>query len=378
MSSATDPDLEFLSSSSIAHLNHQQKILYKDQREDLITYLRQKGKNPQRNRGYSASNIRPMARRIHQVHEFAWQEDPTSLILSPDDADQFISALNQDTVLASDGNPYTEGSKRKYRQALEAYFRFRDINWEPDIKFSDGEGKFSSDPFLLDEREQLLNASYEYRSPPTYGNVSPTERNRWNRHLAQELGKPKESIGPADWDNLRTSWKFPSLLSTTLDCGWRAAMVGRLKIPLVNLDEGHIIIPPKIAVKNNKKWTAELSERSTRMLQLWSEQRNNRPKYDDDDRIWLNRKGNPYNSKTLNHLLRNLIDLAGIDAEGRTLTWHSIRHSTGMYIYDQHKDLGLVAEILRHSSLEAARKYSHPTPESKQDVIESIQGGRKR
>jgi site-specific recombinase XerD len=66
---------------------------------------------------------------------------------------------------------------------------------------------------------------------------------------------------------------------------------------------------------------------------------------------------------------------AGIEANGRNLTWHSIRHSTGMYVYNQHKDLELVAEILRQKSLQAAKRYAHPTPETKRDVIESIQGG---
>ena len=46
-----------------------------------------------------------------------------------------------------------------------------------------------------------------------------------------------------------------------------------------------------------------------------------------------------------------------------------------MYIYDQKRDLALVAEILRHKSLESARKYAHPTPEMKTDVLEAIQGG---
>jgi hypothetical protein len=46
-----------------------------------------------------------------------------------------------------------------------------------------------------------------------------------------------------------------------------------------------------------------------------------------------------------------------------------------MYVYDRERDLALVAEILRHKSLDAARKYAHPTPETKRDVIEGIQGG---
>jgi hypothetical protein len=47
----------------------------------------------------------------------------------------------------------------------------------------------------------------------------------------------------------------------------------------------------------------------------------------------------------------------------------------GMYVYNQHKDLKLVAEVLRQKSIEAATRYAHPTPETKKDAVEAIQGG---
>jgi integrase len=369
------PDLEFLGSSSLSHLNHQQSVLYQGHWEGLLDYIRTQGKNPERNRGYSESNVRPIARRIHQVHVYAWDHGPVSTTLSPGQGDEFVEALNEDLVLNSNGEPYAEGSKRKFTQALRIYFSYREIDWEPDIRFTEEQASLGSDPFTLDERNLLLTASFDYRSPPSYSNVSPEERDRWNAHLAQVLERPKQSIGPDDWEELQKSWKIPSLISTALDCGWRAAMVGRLVTSLANIDEGRILIPSNVSVKNDEEWSAELSDRSVKMLRRWFDQRENKTKYDDSDLIWLNRNGNPYASRTLNDLLSNLIDEAGINEKGRCLTWHSIRHSTGMYVYDRHKDLGLVAEILRHSTLEAARKYAHPTPESKQDVIESIQRG---
>lgn len=371
--SETNP--EFLSSSSLSDLNYQQRILFNEIRDDLIEFLREKGKNPKRNVGYSESNIRPLVRRIHQIHQYCWDNGPTVLELTPDHADRFVDALNQDEVLNKHGEPYAEGSKRKFTQSLEAYFKFLDIEWDPEIDFGDEEPTLASDPFNLREREQLLNASLEYKSPPNYKNVSPEERERWTAKLAQLLGKSKAEIGPKDWEALRRSWKIPSIISTALDCGWRAEMVGRLKIKFVNFGSGQVTIPPEVAVKNDKKWVCELSERSIRILQKWCEERGNKTKYDETNQLWLNRKGNAYNSATLNDLLNNLIRDAEIEPQGRKLTWHSIRHSTGMYVYNQEKDLGLVAEVLRQASLEAARKYAHATPETKQDVIESIQGG---
>jgi len=369
-----DLDFEFLDPDSLTELNYQQTVLYQDLWTNLIEFLRQKGKNPKRNRGFAESNIRPIARRIHQAHQYCWTEEIVFVELSPCHADEFVDALNDDEVVNKWGNEYSEGSKRKFTEALESYFDYLGEEWKPEINFSNTESSIGSDPFILREREQLLKAASEYKSPPTYKNVSPEERDRWNAHLAQYLGIPKEDVGPADWEELQQNWKFPSLISTALDCAWRAEMVGRLETHLVNLQTAQINIPPEYAVKNDKEWTSELSKRSTLLLKRWFEQRANKPKYDDVDHIWLNRKGNPYNSKTLNTLLDNLMEEAGIEANGRKLTWHSIRHSTGMYVYNQEKDLELTAEILRNASLEATRRYAHPTPEVKTDVIESIQG----
>jgi site-specific recombinase XerD len=141
------------------------------------------------------------------------------------------------------------------------------------------------------------------------------------------------------------------------------------------LEAGKIITPPEKAIKNDSCWENELSDRSITCLENWFEQRANRPKYDDSDHVWLNREGNPYNSHNLNRLLRNLMDEAGIKPNGRILSWHSIRHSTGCYLYNQHKDLTIVADVLRQNSLEAAKRYAHPTPEMKKDAVEALQRG---
>jgi site-specific recombinase XerD len=152
-------------------------------------------------------------------------------------------------------------------------------------------------------------------------------------------------------------------------------MVERLQTDYVDIENGEIYIPAKAAVKNDESWTVGLSERSVRFLEKWLYQRENKVKYDDNNKIWLNRSGNPYTSANLNNLLNNLLEEAIIKPGDRKITWHSIRHSTGMYIYESERDLGLVAEILRHKSIETAQKHPHPTTEMKKDVVEASQGG---
>lgn len=374
--SESQEEAEFLGENSLEGLGQKEILLYIETWRKLLEFLRRKGKNPERNNGFAESNVRPIARRIHQVHEYFWSQGRNVLILTTDHAEEFVSALNKDTFLNQSGEPYSEGSKRKFTQALQAYFRFREIEWKPSIRFSEKSAANSgSDPFSKSEREKLLEAALNYQTPPSYSNVSPEERDSWNTYLSQLLGIPKEKIGPNHWESLQTNWKIPSLLSTALDAGWRAKLVGRLLVVHVNIDNGFIKIPGEIAVKNNRDWTNQLSRRSIRLTEKWLDQRSNISKYDNSDLVWLNRKGNPYRSATLNDLLSGLMDEAGIDSDGRKLTWHSVRHSTGMYVYDQTQDLGQVADVLRHVSLESARKYAHPTPETQKEVVESLQGG---
>jgi len=368
-----EEDLKYLSEGTIDHLNHQQKALFIEFWTEYIRYLHQKGKNPKKNEGYAESSIPSIARRVFQVQQFVWENETLTTKLTPEYADKFIQVLNQDLFTQSDGEPYSECSKRKFVDAVKTYFRFRGTDWTPEIEFHDNPSDEGADEFTKTERDELFTAASEYQSPPTYKNVSPEERDRWNAKLAQYLGKPKAKIGPDDWEELRQFWKFSSLISVALDCGSRAGMIERLEMWQIDLDAGTLTTPPQKAIKNDLRWENELSDRSITCLKYWFRQRENRPKYDDTDHIWLNRQNNSYNSHTLNDLLRNLMAQAGIEPNGRKLSWHSIRHSTGCYLYNKYNDLTIVAETLRQSTLEAARRYAHPTRETKKEAVESLQ-----
>jgi len=358
----------------LAHLPLQKRILFTEDWNQFIAYLGSEGKNPELGEGYAESNIRPISRRLFQVYEFAWDLGSTSIELGTNTADEFIGALVDDTYTKQSGEPYAPNSKRKFTNVLQAYFRFKNKEWLPEVKFSDGEPENPSDPFTIDERELLFETAIDYRSPPSYKNVCPEERDRWKADIAQRIGRPKSEIGPEEWSELRRSWKYPALIAITLDTGFRAALIGRLRLEHLELDDAKVIIPPEIAVKNDRKWPNELTNRSVKTLRRWKNQRKNKVKYDGREHVFLNRQANPYNSGTLNDLLDNLLEEGDIEANGRKLTWHSIRHSLGMYTYYDKNDLGMVAEVLRQVSLEAARKYAHPTPESKKDLLESMQG----
>jgi integrase len=376
MADPADPspvaELEYISESALEHLHPNQKVIFAEQFQSEIEALRNWAKDPDHQVGYANDGIPPLVRRILQAYQYIWETEARVIELAPADADRFVNALKNDAITQRNGEAYASGSKRKFVNALEAHFRVRDVEWTPPTKFTDDHPRLDSDPFARDERRLLKEASYNYRSPPSYSNVTPKERDRWNAYLAQILGKKKSEIGPDDWEELKQSWKFPSMIHFAFDTGSRVALMNSILTSHFYPSSEQVVISSEIAVKNNSEWEISLTSETVNIMERWMEERSRKSKYSDSDHMWLNRNGNPYDSGPLNNLIGNLMDDAGIEQAGRKLTWHSIRHSTGMYVYDETQDLGMVAEMLRLESLDAARIYAHPTPESQKNVLESI------
>jgi site-specific recombinase XerD len=135
-----------------------------------------------------------------------------------------------------------------------------------------------------------------------------------------------------------------------------------------NPSDQTIYIPAGEAPKNDQAWEQTLTDEAALALDNWLEQRDNMAIYEGRDEIWLNREGNPYNSATLNNLLRNLMDEAGINQNGRKLVWYSFRHSIGTYVFEEYKSLKPVAEALRQKSRTSAAQYVHSTKEFKREI----------
>jgi len=351
------------SEESFPQLNERQEVIFESKLEDFRGYLESEGKNPRKEIGYSEQSIGARVSRVLQAIEWVWRNDETSTDISQEQANEVIEALATDDFRRQDGDRYAEGSKRKISNALVNWFRFNGSDWEPDISFNDEPAKNGADPFTKDEVNLLWDTSLTYKSIPKYNNLTPDERDRWRAYLAQELGKPKSEVRPADWEKVNKNWKFPSLIATVKSAGWRPALINRMRVHWYDADAQKIVIPAEHAVKNDEEWTQYLSDTGARALDLWLEQRNNNSNYDDTDHMWLTRKGNPYESSSLNYLLDNLIEEAGINHRGRKLCWYSFRHSVGTYTYEKYKDLKIVAKQLRQQSKSSAARYVHPTEE---------------
>lgn len=375
-------DLELVPQSIQDDLSYRQGRDLEAHYERYRKWLKEKGKDPDRNIGLSPTATRYLLFRTTQFHQWVWEQHGNyTTRIAHRHANQFEQALNEDTVQTDDGEPYAEGSKRKLQQAVVKYFLWRaqgssEESWNPKFRFSQSDYN-RVDYFTLDEREKLYEAVLTYDDLGKYNDLKPSERDRRKSYLAQKLGKPKQEVTPTDFEDCRRSWKLPSLVGVSLDIGARPIEIKRCCRDWCQLEKGVLRIPKQDAAKSNREWEVGLSSRSIQALNRWCSQRTTIPKYDDSEKLWLNREGNSYNSGSLNYLLANLIEEAGIDQTNRKISWYSIRRSTGTYLaYFQ--SLAYAKEQLRHKSLQSTLKYVEVPVEARREALDSLDGGFER
>ncbi len=350
-------------------LNQRQRTIFEEKISRFSEYLQTEAKDPVKGVGYAEGSVPTRVSRVLTIIEWVWENEGFTTTLDPEQADVAMNALKKNDIARDDGEPYSGNSKRKISDALANWFAFENEDWECSVSFSEGDSpRNNADPFSWSEAQLLWEASLDYKTIPSYNNLSPEERHRWKRYLAQELGKPMDDVVPADWDRVNEDWKIPSIVGSTKCAGWRPALIGRMQVDWYFPDEQKIVIPGEYAVKNNEEWEQTLNQDAAMALDNWLEQRSNMEKYDSRSEMWLTRKGNPYSSDPLNDLLDNLIEESGISHRDRKLVWYSFRHYVGTYVYDEYQDLKLVADTLRQKSTAAAACYVHPTDELKRQA----------
>lgn len=184
--------------------------------QDFYDWMVTEGKKPKKNEPMSESAAEGIIRRLDQIHRKVWQErgqDP--VVVRPDHGSAFVDWLNEDEVRKQDGDPYDDGSKRKFLDALKKFATWRATvaddeawaNWESPVQFSQSDFD-SADTFSLKEFGDLRDVAQTYRKYPEYEDASQEEREEINRELAQRLRKPISRITPGIGTTRETVRKF--------------------------------------------------------------------------------------------------------------------------------------------------------------------------
>jgi len=352
------------------YLNQRQIVDYRDHREQLIKWILNIGKDPEKAEGYAHVTARQRAYRLDRFYRWVWRNHGGyTLSITTDHADEYMKHL-----------AYQEKSttwKANAQKAVKMLFKWQNFNrgkaidWEPSINFNQNRGSTQPRDFLTrEERRTLREASLEHGSIPHYNSLTPAERDKWKAHLAQRFETPKEDVTRSDWDRAN-GWKVPSIVWVTMDAGLRPIEVGRATVSWVDIGNQVLRIPKEDSSKNTDNWTVSLRERTATILERWLEERKNREKYDDTDALWLTKSATRYRSESLNKLLRRICDTAEIPHEDRAITWYSIRHSVGTYMARE-EGLAAAQAQLRHKSEKTTMKYDQAPVEDRQKALERM------
>ena len=365
----TLPDeITVVTQPAAATLNQKQLVDYRDERESCLKWLLTFGKEPRKANGYALGTVKPRAYRMDQFYRWVWeQEGGYTTSVTHDHADAWMQQLAQ----ADYSNTHRTNSQKAVKMLFKWLAHERHAKpWDPDISFSHADATAPRDYLTRDERTAIQNASLEYGSIPSYANLTPTERDRWKRYLAQRFEKPVSDVTPDDWERAN-SWKIPSLVWTSLDAGLRPVEVKRASVRWVDTDNRVLRIPKSDSAKSRESWIVSLRDRTGMYLERWLEQRITFAGYDQDGTLWRTRERNPYTSQSLRYVLHRLCEIADIETDNRQMSWYSVRHSVGTYM-TREEDLAAAQTQLRHKSPETTMKYDQTPVEDRRDALDRM------
>jgi site-specific recombinase XerD len=331
----------------------------------MLSWLLNVGKNPDRAEGYAYDTVHRSSYRIDQLYRWVWDSRGYTTQVSTEDGDKYLQKLAYDDT--------GDSHKSKCVKALKRFYKWREHeldgdSWEPELKFSSNSGRNNPrDYFTKEERAKLREAALEYGSVPNYRSLTPEERDRWKKYLAQRFEKPKSEVTEEDWSRAN-GWKIPSLVWASLDAGLRPIEVSRASTSWVDVENSLLRIPVGEASKSFDHWRVSLQERTAEILNRWVEEREQYQRYQGQDNLWLTREGNPYVSSSLRYTLGRLCEIADIPTENRQASWYAIRHSVGTYM-TREEGLAAAQTQLRHKSEVTTMKYDQAPAEDRQNAL---------
>lgn len=312
------------------YLTEKEVVDYREYRKTFLTYLLQMGKNPKKAQGYSPYSVYATSPRVARFDLWTWKQNgcyktpPTA-----EDAEAYMEEVAYRDV--------TEGTKGKIQESLLRYStwlqkKFDRPEWEFDWAFDSSGGNAGPRDFLSDEERHMI------------------------RQAALDFGE---------------GWKFTSIIWAALDAGLRPVEVGRARTTWVDIENSLLRIPREESSKNEGNWLVSLTDRTTTALERWLDERSGSEQYEDTNKLWLTRFGNPYGAQELGRVLRKLCDKANIPYEDRSMSFYVIRHSTGTYMTKE-RDLAATKAQLRHNDIKTTMKYDQVPVEDRKEALDKM------
>lgn len=155
-----------------------------------------------------------------------------------------------------------------------------------------------------------------------------------------------------------------AMLELLYACGMRVSELVSLNTGDVNLDEGFV----RCMGKGSKERIIPIHQRAAQSTKEYMVAV--RPlllRDEEDDALFLNRRGDRLTRQGFWLILKNHAEAAGIKRE---VTPHTLRHSFATHILSGGADLRAVQELLGHASISSTQIYTHLTSEHVRQAYE--------
>ena len=145
-----------------------------------------------------------------------------------------------------------------------------------------------------------------------------------------------------------------AILETMYSCGLRVSELVNLRLSCLYPDLGFI----KVIGKGDKERLVPIGNTALKFITIYRSQvRVHIPvKKGSEDILFLNRRGGGLTRQMIFILLKDLVQIAGIN---KTVSPHTFRHSFATHLVEGGADLRAVQEMLGHESITTTEIYTH-------------------
>jgi integrase/recombinase XerD len=145
-----------------------------------------------------------------------------------------------------------------------------------------------------------------------------------------------------------------AIIETLYGCGLRVSELVNLRISNLHFDIGFI----KILGKGSKERWVPVGEMAMNQINTYLNFVRNQQevKKGNEDIVFLNRRGSKLSRVMIFNVVKQLAKIAGIQ---KTISPHTLRHSSATHLVEGGADLRAVQEMLGHESITTTEIYTH-------------------
>ena len=158
-----------------------------------------------------------------------------------------------------------------------------------------------------------------------------------------------------------------AILETLYSCGLRVSELVNLKMSCLYLDVGFI----RVIGKGDKERLVPIGSDAIKFIKIYKEdiRVHISIKKDQEDILFLNRRGSKLSRVMIFLILKELAKKAGIT---KSISPHTFRHSFATHLVEGGADLRAVQEMLGHESITTTEIYTHLDREYLRDTLQQF------